>query len=581
MQCIEAESEGVLETKTQVPTAAAVSNTSHEPEHVVANSSPSLNVDAARPPDFRSILQNDEAPTNGASASPAGASNAPVGNGLGGVEVASSKPYAPGQVQAASAGIGSVAGDPLNAGAVGAGGPLGSATPLNPLSPATGDTNGPGVVGNLGGGGVGGGRRMRPPDFRSILQNDEAPTNVASASAAVASNAPVGNGLGGGEVASSNPHAPGQVQAANAGIGSVAGDPLNAGAVGAGGPLGSATPLNPLSPATGDANGPGVVGNLGGGGVGGGRRMRPPDFRSILQNDEAPTNVASASPAVASNAPVGNGLGGVEVASSNPYAPGQVQAANAGIGSVAGDPLNAGAVGAGGPLGSATPLNPLSPATVDANGPGVVGNLGGGGVGGGRRMRPPDFRSILQNDEAPTNVASASPAVASNAPVGNGLSGVEVASSKPYAPGQVQAANAGIGSVAGDPLNAGAVGAGGPLGSATPLNPLSPATVDANGPGVIGNLGGGGVGGGRRMRPPDFRSILQSDESSPDGASVYGLGGAANFSSNQSGAVGTSILQTDFTSGIKLSEDAATASKPAVSPDPFGLDDLSGGYVPA
>ncbi|CAE7615963.1 unnamed protein product [Symbiodinium natans] len=388
-----------------------------------------------------------------------------------------------------------------------------------------------------------------------------------------------GAGVGGLDVAGSgsSPFAPGGQMQPNP-LGSVAGTP-NGSAL----QPDSRQPLSLANPGDDASSAPEHVGHVGGGG---GRRMRPPDFRSMLQGDDGPTSGASANVMMPSSSPaqaVGagvSGVNGVEIASSATSVPPPAQGFLAGPTSALGQD-------------SSLPANPMNPAVGAANvpGPALGGNLGGGGLGGGRRMRPPDFRSILQGDEpagVPANVAMPSMAPAAGAGVG----GLDVAGSgsSPFAPGGQMQPNP-LGSVAGIP-NGSAL----QPDSRQPLSLANPGDDASSAPEHVGHVGGGG---GRRMRPPDFRSMLQGDDGptsagipksavSPDGAGQGPLDGrwnpsAANGVSQDNAVFGNAgnALHMGPTAGLKMQDDPGSAPKPSVASDPFGLDDLSGGYVPS
>ena len=494
-----------------------------------------------RPPDFRSILQSDDGPASGAGANAATTSDPQFVGGAGGIQLGSNNPLAPiGQLQSSNQATGLVAGGAISASAPNL---------VNPSAEAIGAA---GPSGNLGGG-PGGGRRMRPPDFRSILQSDEGPVGGTSANAvnlAMPSNA--GNGFGATEIPGSSPSAP-IAQLQPSGIpGPVAGSVS---------PEISLSP-QPANPGSDAANAMGPMGNVGGGNAGGGRRMRPPDFRSILQSDDGPASGAGANAATTSDPQFVGGAGGIQLGSNNPLAPiGQLQSSNQATGLVAG-----GAISASAP-------NLVNPSAEAIGAAGPSGNLGGG-PGGGRRMRPPDFRSILQSDEGPVGGTSANAvnlAMPSNA--GNGFGATEIPGSSPSAP-IAQLQPSGIpGPVAGSVS---------PEISLSP-QPANPGSDAANAMGPMGNVGGGNAGGGRRMRPPDFRSILQSDDGPADGFGPHGSGGVApDFSLNArvdaAAAFGNPTFQADVTAGFKLQDEPP---KPKVSNDPYGLDDAAGGYAHA
>ena len=479
------------------------------------------------PPDFRSILQGDDRPAAGAPADMATPSVTPaVGTVMGGSDLVNGSPFTGGQVQPANAGMGTANAQNIPMPEIG----LAQKT-SNPISD-TAISPEPAPA-NFGGGGLGGGRRMRPPDFRSILQGDDGPAGGTSANMAMPSVTPaVGTVMGGSDLVSGSPFAGGQVQPANAGMGSANAQNIPMPEIG----LAQKT-SNPISD-TANAPEPAPAANFGGGGLGGGRRMRPPDFRSILQGDDGPAGGTSANMAIPSVTPaVGTVMGGSDLVNGSPFAGGQVQPANAGMGSANAQNIPMPEIG----LAQKT-SNPISD-TANAPEP-TPANFGGGGLGGGRRMRPPDFRSILQGDDGPAGGTSANMAMPSVTPaVGTVMGGSDLVNGSPFTGGQVQPANAGMGSANAQNIAVPEIGLA--PKTSNPISAISPEPAPA------ANFGGGGLGGGRRMRPPDFRSILQGDDGPAGGTS-------ANMAMpSVTPAVGTAMGGSDLVNGSPFAPTSA------------------------
>ena len=496
-----------------------------------------------RPPDFRSILQGNDGPAGAASANMGMPSVTPVvGTVMGGSDLANGSPFAGGQVQPANAAMGSANAQNIPA-------------PDSGLAPKTSNpifdtatSPEPAPAANFGGGGLGGGRRMRPPDFRSILQGDDGPAGGVSANMGMPSVTPaVGTVMGGSDLANGSPFAGGQVQPANAAMGSANAQNIPA-------PDSGLAPKtsNPIFD-TATSPEPAPVANFGGGGLGGGRRMRPPDFRSILQGDDGPAGGVSANMAMPSVTPaVGTVMGGSDLANGSPFAGGQVQPANAAMGSANAQNIPA-------PDSGLAPKtsNPIFDTATSLE-PAPAANFGGGGLGGGRRMRPPDFRSILQGDDGPAGGVSANMAMPSVTPaLGTVMGGSDLANGSPFAP-----TSAAMGS--------------------RPGVPRGTAGVDSNlnRPGPTSGLHSAG-----QMRPPDFRSLLQGDDLPAGSGLAQGLPASnaafGNGSLPDSPGVGRASpadIPTAAMPGLQASH-LPGDPKPAESKDPFGLEELSGGYA--
>ena len=365
-------------------------------------------------------------------------------------------------------------------------------------------TNEPSSLGGFGGiaadGGLSRERRMRPPDFRSILQGDNEPApsqgqqgglvlkpldslnGISGSGNGSNMQADTSNAFAGGNMISSLP-------------------PQHDSA--------SVPALRPLEPHT---NEPSSLGGFGGiaadGGLSRERRMRPPDFRSILQGDNEPAPSQGQQgglvlkPLDSLNGISGSGNGSnMQADTSNAFAGGNM------ISSL--PPQHDSA--------SVPALRPLEPHT---NEPSSFGGFGGiaadGGLNRERRMRPPDFRSILQGDNEPApSQGQQGGLVLKLLDSLNGISGSGNGSNM-----QADTSNA---------------FAGGNMISSLPpqhdsasvpaLRPLEPHT---NEPSSLGGFGGiaadGGLNRERRMRPPDFRSILQGDnEPAPSQGQQGGL----------------------------------------------------------
>ncbi|OLQ03255.1 hypothetical protein AK812_SmicGene13799 [Symbiodinium microadriaticum] len=297
-----------------------------------------------------------------------------------------------------------------------------------------------------------------------------------------------------------------------------------------------------------------LAGNVGNGGPDGGGRMGPPDFRSILQADGRPAAGAPADMAMPSVTPaVGTVMGGSDVVSGSPFAGGQVQPANAGMGSANAQNIPMPEIGL-----APKPSNPISDTAISPE-PAPAANFGGGGLGGGRRMRPPDFRSILQGDDGPAGGTSANMAMPSVTPaVGTVMGGNDVVNGSPFAP---------TSSAMGSRL-------GGPIGTAGADSKSRPGPTS-------------GFDGGGQMRPPDFRNILQGDDlpassrlgqGLPASNGAFGNGGLPD----SPGIAHASAADIQTTAMAELQAPQLSGDpKPAESRDPFGLEDLSGGYVPS
>ncbi|CAE7601487.1 unnamed protein product, partial [Symbiodinium microadriaticum] len=405
------------------------------------------------------------------------------------------------------------------------------------------------LAGNVGNGGPDGGGRMGPPDFRSILQADGRPAAGAPADMAMPSVTPaVGTVMGGSDLVNASPFAGGQVQPANAGMGSANAQNIPMPEIGL-----APKPSNPISD-TAISPEPAPAANFGGGGLGGGRRMRPPDFRSILQGDDGPAGGTSANMAMPSVTPaVGTVMGGNDVVNGSPFAGGQVQPANAGMGSANAQNIPMPEIGL-----APKPSNPISDTAISPE-PAPAANVGGGGLGGGRRMRPPDFRSILQGDDGPAGGTSANMAMPSVTPaVGTVTGGSDLVNGSPFAP---------TSSAMGSRL-------GGPIGTAGADSKSRPGPTS-------------GFDGGGQMRPPDFRNILQGDDlpassrlgqGLPASNGAFGNGGLPD----SPGIAHASAADIQTTAMAELQAPQLSGDpKPAESRDPFGLEDLSGGYVPS
>eukprot|EP00438_Fugacium_kawagutii_P036221 Skav206632 [mRNA] locus=scaffold2313:141608:143811:- [translate_table: standard] len=418
---------------------------------------------------------------------------------------------------------------------------IASGPTLRPLEPQAQIPESIGGVAEQAGVGGGAGRglstegRLRPPDFRSILQSGN---EVSSPSAPAV-----------GQPSTSGNHIP----------------TLSSHNDFASGPT-----LRPLEP---QAEIPESIGSVAeqasvGAGAGGGlsreRRMRPPDFRSILQSD----NEASSPSAPAVNQPFASGNdgnGGLVLKpldslnnGGNGFGNGFGANANAGFALKPPDfrmqaDSNAGAsiptLPSHNDFASGPTLRPLEPqAEIPESIGGVaeqasVGAGAGGGLSRERRMRPPDFRSILQSD----NEASSPSAPAVNQPFASGNDGNGGLVLKPL--DSLNNGGNGFGNGFGANANAGfalkppdfRMQADSNAGASIPTLPshndfasgptLRPLEPQAEIPESIGSVAeqasvGAGAGGGlsreRRMRPPDFRSILQSDNeaSSPSAPAV-------------------------------------------------------------
>ena len=380
--------------------------------------------------------------------------------------------------------------------------------------------------------GIGGGeglsreRRMRPPDFRSILQSND------------------------GSAPAINPSFPGQSDAGglvlrplgsldaptggmNVGLGSGLMQPTSTG----GNPQpdtsnavhGFASHQAASIPQQKSLEGEADVGNsfavpgIGGGdGLSRERRMRPPDFRSILQSNDG------SAPAITPSLPGQSNAGGLVL---RPL--GSLDAPTGGMNVGLGSGLMQPTITGGNQQpdasnavhGLASQQTSSLPQQKSLEGEADVGNsfavpgIGGGeGLSRERRMRPPDFRSILQSNDG--SAAAINPSL----PGQNDAGGLVL---RPL--GSLDAPTGGMNIGLGSGLMQPTITGGNPqpdtsnavhglaphqASSIPQQKPLQGEADVGNSFAVPGIGGGDGLSRERRMRPPDFRSILQSNDES-------------------------------------------------------------------
>ena len=530
-----------------------------------------------RPPDFRSILQSDNA------SSGPGASLDSGGNGLGGFGADAGMNLKPPNFQ-----MQTDTSSALNAGAaipsLSQQNDFASGPALKPLHSADEVPESIGGFGEQAAGGVGGGglsreRRMRPPDFRSILQSDNASSGPSEpvpfgnqgndgglVLKPLGSLNGGGNGLGGfGADAGMNLKPPNfQMQTDTSSA-------LNAGAaipsLSQQNDFASGPALKPLHSADEVPESIGGFGEQAAGGVGGGglsreRRMRPPDFRSILQSDNASSGPSEPVPfgnqrndgglalkPLGSLNGGGNGLGGFGADAGMNLKPSNFQ-----MQTDTSSALNAGAaipsLSQQNDFASGPALKPLHsadevPESIGGFGEQAAGGVGGGGLSRERRMRPPDFRSILQSDNASSGPSEPVPfgnqgndgglvlkPLGSLNGGGNGLGGLGADAGMNLKPSNFQ-----MQTDTSSALNAGAaipsLSQQNDFASGPALKPLHsadevPESIGGFGEQAAGGVGGGGLSRERRMRPPDFRSILQSDNASSGPSEPVPFGNQGN-----------------------------------------------------
>ena len=530
-----------------------------------------------RPPDFRSILQSDNA------SSGPGASLDSGGNGLGGFGADAGMNLKPPNFQ-----MQTDTSSALNAGAaipsLSQQNDFASGPALKPLHSADEVPESIGGFGEQAAGGVGGGglsreRRMRPPDFRSILQSDNASSGPSEpvpfgnqgndgglVLKPLGSLNGGGNGLGGfGADAGMNLKPPNfqmQTDTSSALNARAAISSLSQQNDFASGPA-----LKPLHSADEVPESIGGFGEQAAGGVGGGglsreRRMRPPDFRSILQSDNASSGPSEPVPfgnqgndgglvlkPLGSLNGGGNGLGGFGADAGMNLKPPNFQ-----MQTDTSSALNAGAaissLSQQNDFASGPALKPLHsadevPESIGGFGEQAAGGVGGGGLSRERRMRPPDFRSILESDNASSGPSEPVPfgnqgndgglvlkPLGSLNGGGNGLGGFGADAGMNLKPSNFQ-----MQTDTSSALNAGAaipsLSQQNDFASGPALKPLHsadevPESIGGFGEQAAGGVGGGGLSRERRMRPPDFRSILQSDNASSGPSEPVPFGNQGN-----------------------------------------------------
>ena len=264
------------------------------------------------------------------------------------------------------------------------------------------------------------------------------------------------------------------------------------------------------------------------GGLSRNRQMRPPDFRSILQSDSEP---AAAQGGLVLK-PLDSLNGGTRGMTSGSNMVSGLQTQN--------------------DSASVPALNPLN---VHADEQSSFGGFGGisadGGLSRNRQMRPPDFRSILQSDSEP--------AAAQGGLVLKPLDSLN---------GGTRGMTSGSNMVSGLQTQNDSA-------SVPALNPLN---VHADEQSSFGGFGGisadGGLSRNRQMRPPDFRSILQSD--SEPAAAQGGL--VLKPLDSLNGGTSGMTSGSNMVSGLQTQNDSA--SVPALNPLNVHADEQSsfGGF---